>query len=352
MGDSSEHLTSLSLCSGIGGLELGLKRAIGARYRTVCYVEANPYRQRVLETRMREGLLDRGCIWDDIRTFDAGQWQGRIDLVHAGFPCPPFSVAGKRLGADDPRNLWPEVRRTIGEIRPRVVFLENVAGLALRNGAEPAYAWTVLADLAALGYVGRAGIVSAIDAGALHRRDRWWCVGYSMENTQSKRLEGRNYWAEGVAKKAKRLLSPRSGEYVDDSDICPGRHENTARRELQAGPQNTGGIVGNAKSARCQDVPRRTQPSRRVEQGGIPLWPPGPQDASAWERVLRDYPDLAPAIGGKLGVPFVEWLQGFPIGWSECEGATRRLRLEALGDAVVPAQAELAWKLLGTPEGP
>ena len=76
------------------------------------------------------------------------------------------------------------------------------------------------------------------------------------------------------------------------------------------------------------------------------IWPPGPQDAIAWERVLRDRPDLAPALEGKLGVPFVTWLMGFPEGWCDVPGVTRRQQLEALGDAVIPVQAALAWELL------
>jgi site-specific DNA-cytosine methylase len=82
-----------------------------------------------------------------------------------------------------------------------------------------------------------------------------------------------------------------------------------------------------------------------VERGGLPLFPPGPDDAEAWEAVLKVRSDLAPAIDGKLNPRFVEWLQGFPIGWTEVEGVSRRQRLKVLGNAVVPQCAERALRM-------
>ena len=69
----------------------------------------------------------RRPVWDDVATFDGGSWRGAVDIVTAGYPCQPFSVAGKRRGAEDPRHLWPHVARIIGEVEPPFVFLENVA---------------------------------------------------------------------------------------------------------------------------------------------------------------------------------------------------------------------------------
>jgi len=115
----------LSLCAGVGGLELGLKLAIpGAR--TVCYVERDSYAAATLVARMADQALDPAIVWDDIATFDGRPWRGRVDLVTAGFPCQPASLAGRRRGTADDRWLWPDIVRIIGEVRPQYVFLENV----------------------------------------------------------------------------------------------------------------------------------------------------------------------------------------------------------------------------------
>ena len=119
------ELRTLALCAGIGGLELGLRRAFPSR--VVCWVERDAYAQRVLLARMRDGRLDDAPLWDDLSTFDAAEWEGRCDLVAAGFPCQPYSTAGKKLGPADIRDMWPHVARVVAEARPALVALENVA---------------------------------------------------------------------------------------------------------------------------------------------------------------------------------------------------------------------------------
>ena len=94
---------------------------------------------------------DCAVLWDDVRTFDGGPWRGAVDIVTAGFPCQPHSIAGRRGGDADERNLWPSTLRVVREVRPHYVLLEN-AGIDLRDGVAPAYAYTVLADLAGIGY--------------------------------------------------------------------------------------------------------------------------------------------------------------------------------------------------------
>ena len=128
-------LTALSMFSGYGGFDLALRRVFGDEYRTLCYVEIDTYCQRILEARMRDGSLDAAPIWDDIRTFDAGQWAGRIDVVHGGFPCQDISVAGKGLGIDagERSGLWREMVRAIGVIRPQYALLENVSAILVRG---------------------------------------------------------------------------------------------------------------------------------------------------------------------------------------------------------------------------
>lgn len=173
-------LRELSLFTGYAGFTLGLRLA-GIPLRTVLYVEIDRHRQEIIKARIHDGMLDDAPICDDIRTLRGEDFRGLVDIVTAGFPCQPHSICGRRLGAADARNLWPETARLVGEVRPPYVFLENVRGLAQRSRTLPAYAYTVLADLADMGYDAVWGIVAAADAGAPHLRKRWWCLAWHTD---------------------------------------------------------------------------------------------------------------------------------------------------------------------------
>ena len=176
--------TVLDLFSGYGGFQLGLRLAYpDDKFQTVAYVEWEPYAQEIIKARIRDGVVPGldAPIWDDVKTFDGREWEGLVDLVVAGFPCQPHSFAGTRnvaKGKDDNRDLWPDTRRIIGEVRPRVgVILENVPGILSGADGRPGYAGRVLGDLASLRIDARWDCVSAASAGAPHKRLRWWVVG-------------------------------------------------------------------------------------------------------------------------------------------------------------------------------
>ncbi|MGH7261519.1 MAG: DNA cytosine methyltransferase [Nitrospiraceae bacterium] len=153
----------LALCAGIGGIELGLKLVCPSA-RTICYVEGEAYAATTLVARAEEGFLDPAPIWSDVRTFDGKPWRGVVDLVTAGFPCQPFSAAGKRLREDDPRHLWPDIFRIIRDVEPSLVFLENVQ---TRAYLEP------LRDLRGMGFeVSDPFACTAAELGAGHFRRR------------------------------------------------------------------------------------------------------------------------------------------------------------------------------------
>lgn len=167
---ATRPLSVLSLCSGIGGLDLGIHRAF--RSRTVCYVEREAFAAAVLVARMEEERLDQAPIWDDLKTFRGREWRGKVDLVAAGYPCQPFSQAGKQQGGEDPRHLWPEVRRVVREVDPSLVVLENVRGHVRKGLGE------VLEDLHELGFHGEPGLLSAGDVGLNHNRERVFVLAY------------------------------------------------------------------------------------------------------------------------------------------------------------------------------
>ena len=177
MSDVATHtqLNCIHLCSGYGGFELGFKLA-GINARTVAHVERDTYAAATLVARMAEKNLDQAPIWDDLTTFNGAAWRGKVDCITAGFPCQPFSAAGKQLGVEDHRWLWPAIKRIILGVGPTYVFLENVPQL-VRAGLP-----LVLSDLAQLGFNAEWGLYSAAEVGAPHKRDRFWLLAHSPSN--------------------------------------------------------------------------------------------------------------------------------------------------------------------------
>jgi DNA (cytosine-5)-methyltransferase 1 len=170
-------------CAGYGGIHLGLKRAI-PNLRVIAYGEIEAFACANLVAKMEAGLLDAAPIWTDIKTFPCEAFRDRVDILVAGYPCQPFSAAGKRLGTEDPRHLWPHIARAIRVIRPRMCFFENVEGhisLGLRE---------VIGELESIGYSTAWGIFSASEVGAPHQRKRVFILAYD----KSQRIQG--HWAD------------------------------------------------------------------------------------------------------------------------------------------------------------
>jgi len=169
-------MNELSLFSGAGGGVLASKYFLN--WRTIGYVEFEKHCQKIIKQRIRDGLLDPGPIFGDIRKFIsegyAEAYKGMVDVISAGFPCQPFSVAGKKKGADDERNMWPSTCEVIRIIRPSRAFLENVPGL-IGSG----YFGNILQDLAEIGYDAKWCCLSAAESGARHKRERLWIVANS-----------------------------------------------------------------------------------------------------------------------------------------------------------------------------
>lgn len=169
--DSSQTIAHVSLCAGYAGIDLGLKRAI-PHLRTVAFSEIEGFACANLVSKMEAGLLDPAPIWTNLKTFPWDGFRGRVDILSGGYPCQPFSAAGKRLGADDPRHLWPFIADGIARMQPRLCFFENVEGhisLGLEN---------VLTELQGLGYSGTFGIFSASEVGAPHQRKRIFILAH------------------------------------------------------------------------------------------------------------------------------------------------------------------------------
>ncbi|RRJ97836.1 DNA cytosine methyltransferase [Opitutaceae bacterium TAV4] len=171
--DTSTTVNHLSVCSGYGGIDLGLRRVVrGLRTVAACEIEA--FAVANLVAKMEAGLLDAAPVWPDVKTFPWSSFRGAVDILSGGYPCQPFSAAGKRRGKDDPRHLWPHIARGVRLCQPSVCFFENVEGhitLGLRD---------VLHDLVGMGYRATWGIFSAAEIGAPHQRKRVFILAYRV----------------------------------------------------------------------------------------------------------------------------------------------------------------------------
>lgn len=200
----------LDLFSGIGGFSLGLERA---GFRTAAFCEIDPFCGSVLARHWPgmpnyhdiNQLTERTLRHDHIH---------HIDLICGGYPCQPFSIAGRQRGENDPRHLWPQMHRLIRELRPRWVICENVRG-HIELGLD-----TVLDELEALGYTTWTFVVPACAVGANHRRDRVWvvahAVGFGLPRTLGQ--EGRQPASQLPAEAFRREL-PQPFTVGDDDGI-------------------------------------------------------------------------------------------------------------------------------------
>jgi DNA-cytosine methyltransferase len=183
--DNTNKLTHISLCTGYGGIDLGLSRALGS-VRSIAYVEIEAFSIINLVKKIEAGLMDSAPIFTDLKKFPWRPYRGKVDILSGGFPCQPFSAAGRRAGDEDPRHLWPYIVKGIRELgRPPIVFLENVEGIissklkgtGWRDREGTSVLLHVLRELERLGYKSTAGIFSAAEVGAPHQRKRVFILG-------------------------------------------------------------------------------------------------------------------------------------------------------------------------------
>lgn len=182
-------MNGLDLFSGIGGITLALKPWV----TTIAYCEQDRYAQGVLLSRMRDGYIDSGPIWDDVRTLSASDFATEVDIIFGGFPCQDISTAGRGAGlAGERSGLFFEIVRLTDELRPAFVFLENVPAITARGlGA-------IVGEFAELGYDCRWTLVSAAELGAPHIRKRWFLLAYANSSRESSGAEGRNLSRNGT----------------------------------------------------------------------------------------------------------------------------------------------------------
>lgn len=171
-------MNELSLFSGVGG---GLQGTLLLGWTPIGYVESNKYCQRIIRQRIIDNILPNAPIFGNIETFiDSGcaeLYRGITDVITAGWPCQPHSVAGRRKGANDERDMWPETAECIRIIKPKWFLGENVPGILSTDSGR--YFGNVLTDLAEMDYDAVWGVFSACAAGAPHTRERLFILAYA-----------------------------------------------------------------------------------------------------------------------------------------------------------------------------
>ena len=295
-------MRELSLFTGAGGGLLGT-HLLG--WRPVGYVEFNDYCQRVIRARIDDGILPNAPIFGDIRTFIsegyAASYQGMVDVITAGFPCQPFSVAGKQRGADDERNMWPATIDAIRIIRPRYCLLENVAALI----ANP-YFGTILGDLAKGGYCVRWRRLSAAEVGAPHQRDRLWICAYA----EGERTRGISVRSRG----SQQTSTDIDGVGEDVADAGGSRHS----PQKQGRQSKQGVCVADSQHASDADHARLAEWERGTEERR----PCPTADRCSWWAVEPDLGRVANRMAYRVD------------------------RLKSIGNGQVPAVVAAAWHLL------
>ena len=246
----------LDLFSGIGGFALGLQR-VG--FETVAFCEIDKYCQTLLNEKWK-GVK----IYNDVKEITKERLEADgiefPEIITGGFPCQPFSVAGKQKGTSDDRHLWPEMFRIIQELKPRWVIGENVKGLInLENGMVFE---SVCTNLEGEGYEVRAFNIPAAGVGAPHRRERIWIVAHrkeSMVNADGVRLEQHNetkketsWWRTSTTFKPTsnvvNTISNDKGREISRSDEEEGRIQEEHRQE-----NSTSRVISGASSVRQTD---------------------------------------------------------------------------------------------------
>jgi DNA (cytosine-5)-methyltransferase 1 len=377
--DNTQNI--ISFCTGYGGLELGIRRA-GVDVRTIVNVEIEAFCCANLVAKTEEGRMDNAPIWTDLKTFPAREFRGKICGLIGGYPCQPFSSAGKRQGEKDPRHLWPYILKHVRAIRPVWCFWENVAGHTTMG------LWRVLSDLEEEGYRTTFGIFSAEEVGAPHQRKRVFILAYradfgqqwsgrSNKESSSHTIEG---CGDGASPTREELGNSTSKRPCGGSENCEGEQSEvlgerlesdelanpTSRQPRQSqarnGGQDTSGgseeELANSAGRRFEQCESESKEERRTCcESSHTQWPARPgEEQYEWEepRVVGD--TKCERLQGESGEEQhakennqadKEPTKAQSFVGGESHGTQHRVdRLRLLGNGVVPQTAELAWKTL------
>lgn len=344
--------TYVSLCSGYDGIGIGLKRAI-PNLRTIAHVEIETYAIANLIAKMEAGQLDACPVFTDLKQFPYRELRDRVTILSAGFPCQPFSSAGKRQATEDPRHLYPWIANGITAMRPRYLLLENVEGIiSAKTGDGESVLKYVLGDLEERGYTCAWGIFSASEVGAPHQRKRVFILA-KLSDTECQRRTELQTEGEHTSKSQPVCFSKErrtKQELGNTSSVgsCGGStDENGQQSEVsRSGLEST--EVGNAQHDGSSTATHRrglNQTSYRSEERKDNT---SESSGTSRREVVRGlYKTKYPARPGQDQHEWEEPRTTITELGGTANGTSHRVdRLRLLGNGVVPDTCELAFKTL------
>lgn len=353
-------LTTGSLCTGIKGAEVALE-LMGLEPDLRWYSEIDPDACKLLALRA-PGVPNLGNLkevaWERIEP---------VEALTAGYPCQPFSSAGKRGGVDDPRHLWPWIHCALRVLRPRFVFLENVAA-HLSLGFD-----TVLADLAASGFDARWTTFRAAEVGGCHGRDRLFIVATDASRSGERSIAGvprrneaehagggrRTVTSLSVMAKQSHVVGEMTNDLLPTPTARDGKGQSLPSRggglalpdvtKLLPTPGASGGGLARNETA------NRTNPDSQHHSGTtladvavLDTWGKYASAIGRWAAVMGRPAPSPTDSEGRLSPLLVEWMMGYAEGWVTDSGVSKTGQLRLLGNSIVPLQAATAWAhLLG-----
>ena len=322
--DTSEELpTVISFCSGYGGIERGLELE-GFEHRVIAYVEIEAYCVANLVAKMESGELAPAPIYTDLKTFPSELFRDAVDIITGGYPCQPFSAAGKRLGEKDPRHLWPYIREHIYTIQPARVFLENVEG-HISMGLS-----SVISDLEEDSYGATWGIFSAREVGAPHQRKRVYILGYSQHDGSLATTE------RGSIEEASADIE----EGQESSCESEGASQSHSSGDLQAGK-----LADTRCSASAEGQQQAELRPTGISESSTSTWQ---GSGSRADEKRQAWPAGAGSFQYEWEEPRTVWKTKPELGGTVDGLADRVDRIRLLGNGVVPQTAAKAWQVLSS----
>ena len=319
----------LDLFSGIGGFSLAGE---WAGYETVAFCEIEPFAKKILKKN-----FPNVPIFDDIRKLNRSDINGAVDVITGGFPCQPFSVAGRKKGTQDDRDLWPQMFRVIKEFKPTWVVGENVA-----NFVSMAFQRTKT-DLESEGYEVQPFIIPACGVGARHRRDRVWIVGYSNHNGSFTTEEQRGFDKasdNNNERKKKAFQLKRAGRQGNDDDLAYSDRDRRSKGNWSnIGINKTGEDTHRERAtdtdnARCSSAAMANTDSIRQSRQGEFIRPLCKKKDRERKANRTDYSRQEDQ----------DWWKFEPSVGRVAHGVSNRVdRLKGLGNAIVP---QVAYQIL------
>lgn len=291
-----------SLFSGIGGFDLAAE-LMG--WENVFHCEKDLFCQKILKH-----YWPYAVSYEDIKNVDFSDWRNSIDILSGGFPCQPFSTAGKRLGTNDERHLWPFMLAAIKQIRPRWVVGENVRGLVSWN--DGMVFDQVQTDLENAGYEVLPVVLPAAGVNAPHRRERIWFIAHAHSNGYQRKTSFGEY-------------TKTKGESKSDKEKREWFRDDLKRNDAAQSTAN----------AESYQRPEGRMHTRKPEAAELLI---GLCDTRGVRNTWEKFPTQPPVCGGNDGLP------------SELDGITfskwRRQSLKGYGNAVVPQVAQQIFRTI------